>query len=214
MSYIFWKKRQRSIHLIEKSAYLPTYLPTYLPQRTPLTSDPGDLSLLRHLIKVMRKNDLTTKSKQVFSEHVFCEVYASSKICKFILGEPERRRPEPTGVTWGWAGGNPYGGFCQVLPWYEAAWCTGETAALFSTFAANHFVRSLKRYRYFEERLNYIMWWYFGELRIPQSLATTKTNFVAGDGKAKNGGQREESCRRETETGLRTLFMNKTWHLA
>ena len=37
-------------------AYLTTYLPTYLP---PLQSDPRDLWPLRHLIRVMKRHDLT-----------------------------------------------------------------------------------------------------------------------------------------------------------
>ena len=45
--------------------YPPTYLPTYLPllENTP-GSNSGDLWLLRHLIRVMRRHDLTYLTKQ------------------------------------------------------------------------------------------------------------------------------------------------------
>ena len=41
--------------------YLPTYLPTCLLYKTPSRSNPRDLWPLIHLIRVMRRHDLTTK---------------------------------------------------------------------------------------------------------------------------------------------------------
>ena len=60
MLYIFWKVRQRPLHLSEKIQvptymYVLTHLPTYLP------INPRDLWPLRPLIWVTRRHDLTKK---------------------------------------------------------------------------------------------------------------------------------------------------------
>ena len=53
-----WPKKYLPTYIL---THLPTYPPTYLPNRTPSRSNPGDLWPLRHLIRVMRRHDLTEK---------------------------------------------------------------------------------------------------------------------------------------------------------
>ena len=44
------------------TSYFPTYLPIYLLQRSPLWSDPRDLWAWRHLIRGMRRHDLSNRN--------------------------------------------------------------------------------------------------------------------------------------------------------
>ena len=55
---MIWPKKYLPTYIL---THIPTYPPTYLPNRTPSRSNPGDLWPLRHLIRVMRRHDLTEK---------------------------------------------------------------------------------------------------------------------------------------------------------
>ena len=80
----FLKGLTKTFPADQKNTYLllKVYLPTFL-AITPIQSNPGDLSPLRHFIRVIRRHDLTKKSDSVLSESIFSKnVFLKVYFCK------------------------------------------------------------------------------------------------------------------------------------